>query len=246
MYNYKLTVAYDGTRFCGYQVQKNARTVQGVMNKASRQIFGENVTVTGASRTDSGVHANGQVILIKADKLIAKRNVILAYNTKLDSDISVVDCEMVADDWHPRYQDLQKTYSYLIYNGIAINPRLESYAHRQGGDLDVDAMKRCARHLVGKHDFFSFSNDSPIEDTVRTISEISVDRRDDFISIIVKGDGFLYNMIRIIAGTLVDCGYHKKDEEDIVKALENRDRSLTGITLAAKGLTLEKIEYLND
>ncbi len=245
MYNYKLTVAYDGTDFSGYQVQKNARTVQGVMNEASRQIFGEDVTVTGASRTDSGVHANGQVILIKGGKEIADRNMILAYNTKLDADIAVLDCERVGDDWHPRYQELIKTYSYKIHHGLVLNPRDRKYCHHIHSRLDVEAMRKCARHLVGKHDFFSYSNISPIEDTVRTITGLEIKEDGDFITIIVKGDGFLYNMIRLIAGTLIDCGFHKRDEEDIKKSLTIRDRSLTGMTAPAKGLTLEEIEYIS-
>ncbi len=245
MYSYKLTVAYDGTNFSGYQVQKNARTVQGVMNEVSRQIFGEGVTVTGASRTDSGVHANGQVILIKGDKDIADRNMLLAYNTKLDEDIAVLACERVADDWHPRYQDLIKTYSYRIFHGLVLNPRDRKYCHHIHSSLDVEAMRKCAGHLVGKHDFFSYSNLSPVEDTVRTITGLEIEEEGDFITIIVKGDGFLYNMIRLIAGTLIDCGFHKRDEEDIEKSLAVRDRSLTGMTAPAKGLTLEEIKYIS-
>ncbi len=246
MYNYKLVVAYDGTDFCGYQVQKNARTVQGVMNEASRQIFGENATVTGASRTDSGVHANGQVILIKGEKDIADRNLVLAYNTKLPKDIAVLSSEKVSDDWHPRYQNLVKTYSYKLYHGLVLNPRDRDYVHHIHSKMDVEAMRKCAKHLVGKHDFFSYSNPCEIEDSVRTITDLEIIEENDFISIIVKGDGFLYNMLRLIVGTLIDCGFHKKDEDDIIRSLNERDRSLTGMTAPAKGLTLEHIEYLED
>lgn len=246
MYSYKLSIAYIGTPYHGFQVQKNQISIQSVLMDAARQIFEKDFTITGASRTDAGVHANGQVVLLKANKKLACRNLILAFNSKLPDDISVLECEMVADDWHPRYQKVLKTYKYNIYNNIAMHPRYVNFAYHIKYKLDIEMMRKCARHLVGKHDFFSYSNVSKINDSVRTIESIEIVEQGSLISIIVKGDGFLYNMVRIIAGTLIECASGKRSEEDIIKSLAKADRKLSGMTAPARGLTLEKIEYLEE
>ncbi len=243
MFNYKLTVAYVGSYYSGFQVQKNATTVQGELMRVAIEIFGDEVTVTGASRTDAGVHANGQVVLVKAKKQIKLRSVILAFNSKLDRGISIMDCEMVGDDWHPRYQKVTKTYSYSICNMLCVNPRYDDFCYHIKHKLDVAAMRKCADYLVGKHDFYSYSNASKINDSVRNIYSLEVLEEDGFITIVVKGDGFLYNMVRIIAGTLIECGERRRDEGDIKRSLNERNRKLTGATAPAKGLTLEKIVY---
>ncbi len=244
MYSYKLTLAYLGAPYHGFQVQKNHRTVQGVLMEAAGKIFEKDFTITGASRTDAGVHANGQVVVLKAQKKLECRSLILALNSNLPEDVSIFECEMVDDDWHPRYQKVLKTYRYDIYNNIAMHPRYVGFAYHIKYKLDMEMMRKCARHLVGKHDFFSYSNVSEINDSVRTIESIDILERGSLISIIVKGDGFLYNMVRIIAGTLIECASGKRSEEDIKKSLKESDRSLSGMTAPARGLTLEKIEYL--
>ncbi len=243
MYNYQLKIAYIGTNYSGFQVQNNAPTIQGELMKVAIKLCGSNVTVTGASRTDSGVHANGQVVLLTSKKQFEPRKLLLAFNANLPDDIRVISSKSVSNDWHPRYQKVVKTYSYLICNGLSVSPRVSPYSYHYKQKLDIDFMKRCAKKIVGTHDFDGFSGPTQVADTTRTVLDISVTKEGEMIHIIVKGDGFLYNMVRIIVGTLIECGIGKKNEKDIVRILETRNRSLAGFTAPAKGLTLEDIEY---
>lgn len=242
---YKLTVAYDGTNYCGFQVQPNGPTIQGELMHAAIDLFGEGVTVTGASRTDSGVHARGQVVLLKSDKMIEARKVPLAINMRLPDEIVVMACEMVDELWHPRYQEHYKTYQYQVYNSNIQFPQDSRYAYHYRQLLDVEAMKEAASYLVGTHDFESYSSakKKPQETTVRTITDLTITEADSMIYISVTGDGFLYNMVRIIVGTLFDVGIGKRTSKDVEKSLKERNRQLTGKTAPAKGLTLMRIDY---
>lgn len=244
---YKLTVAYDGTDYCGFQVQPNGPTIQGIMMEAAIDLFGEDVTVTGASRTDSGVHARGQVVLLKADKAIAPGKIPLALNRRLPEAIAVVGAEEVSDDWHPRYRKHNKTYRYKIYNGSFHYPQDKHTSYHYYRKLDASKMHEAGQLLVGTHDFESFSSArKSVDDTVRTIYQLSVTESDDMIQLDVTGNGFLYNMVRIIVGTLIEVGYGKRQLEDIEASLAHRDRSLSGKTAPAKGLTLIEINYESD
>ncbi len=244
LYAYKLTIAYDGTDYCGFQVQPNGPTIQGELMKAAIDLFGMEVSVTGASRTDSGVHARGQVAVLKSMKQIDVQKVPMALNVRLPKDIVIVGAEAVSVAWHPRYCDHHKTYEYKIYNGLYQFPQDYKDSYHCRMPLDIDLMQRGADLLVGTHDFESYSSSGKsVVDTVRTIHGIELLYNDSMIRLRVKGDGFLYNMVRIIAGTLMELGSGKRDLASIEASLVNRNRKLTGITAAAKGLTLLRIDY---
>ena len=244
MPNYKLTIAYDGTDFCGFQVQPNGPTVQGELMRAAQDLFGMGVTVTAASRTDSGVHALGQVVVLKGEKVVAESKLPLALNMRLPDAIAVVGCLMVEDDWHPRYQTHRKTYCYKVYNGPYQYPFDKKNSYHCRRILDLDKMREACAILVGTHDFESYSSaKKSVEDTVRTIYNLEIIKDGDMLNIVVSGSGFLYNMVRIMVGTLLEVGYGRRDLDSIRKSLAIRDRSLTGITAIAKGLTLVRIDY---
>ena len=240
----KLIVAYDGTNYCGWQVQPNGETIEGVLNRALSELLKEEIKVTGASRTDSGVHSLGNVAVFDTQTRIPPEKISFALNQRLPADIVVQDSCQVADDFHPRHCDSKKTYEYRILNRTFPMPtrRLDTYFFYR--KLDVEAMKLGASYLVGTHDFKSFcSANSPVEDTVRTIYSLDVNKDGDIISIRVTGSGFLYNMVRIIAGTLIKVGLGELDPEAVTKVIAAKDRSAAGPTAPAEGLTMIGIEY---
>ena len=240
----KLVVAYDGTNYCGWQVQPNGETIEGVLNKALTELLKEDIKVTGASRTDSGVHSLGNVAVFDTETRIPPEKISFALNQRLPEDIVVQDSCQVADDFHPRHCDSRKTYEYRILNRKFPMPtrRLDTYFFYR--DLDVELMRQGASYIEGTHDFKSFcSANSPVEDTVRTVYSVKVDKADDIINIRVQGSGFLYNMVRIIAGTLIQVGLGEIKPEDIPGILEAKNRSAAGPTAPAQGLTMIGIEY---
>lgn len=241
----KLIVAYDGTNYCGWQVQPNGTTIEGVLNAALSELLGEEIRVTGASRTDSGVHSLGNVAIFDTNSRIPAEKISFALNQRLPEDIAVqASCEVSAD-WHPRHCDSRKTYEYRILNRTfpLPNRRLDTYFYHHA--LDLQAMRQAAQHLVGTHDFKSFcSVNTQVEDTVRTIFACDVTRSDDILTIRVTGSGFLYNMVRIIAGTLIQVGAGRMQPEQIPEILAACDRKAAGPTAPAQGLTMIGIEYL--
>lgn len=242
----KLIVAYDGTNYCGWQVQPNAVTVEGVLNQALTELLREEIKVTGASRTDSGVHSLGNVAVFDTETRIPPEKIAVALNQRLPDDIVVQDSCQVADDFHPRHCNSKKTYEYRILNRKFPMPtrRLDTYFFYR--PLDLERMQQAAAFLKGPHDFKSFcSTNSPVEDTVRTIYGLDVYREEDVITIRVQGSGFLYNMVRIIAGTLIQAGLGVIQPEDLPAMLEARDRGAAGPTAPACGLTMIGIEYLD-
>lgn len=242
----KLIVAYDGTNYCGWQVQPNAVTVEGVLNQALTELLREEIKVTGASRTDSGVHSLGNVAVFDTETRIPPEKIAVALNQRLPADIVVQDSCQVADDFHPRHCNSKKTYEYRILNRKFPMPtrRLDTYFFYR--PLDLERMQQAAAFLKGTHDFKSFcSTNSPVEDTVRTIYGLDVYREEDVITIRVQGSGFLYNMVRIIAGTLIQAGLGVIQPEDLPAMLEARDRVAAGPTAPACGLTMIGIEYLD-
>ncbi len=241
----KLIVAYDGTNYCGWQLQPNGVTIEGVLNEALFRLLGENIRVIGASRTDSGVHSLGNVAVFDTETRIPPDKISYALNQRLPEDIVVQESSEVSPDWHPRHCDSKKTYEYRILNRMFPLPtrRLDTYfVYRK---LDLMKMRQAAGYLEGTHDFKSFcSVNTPVEDTVRTIYECSVERSGDIITIRVTGSGFLYNMVRIIAGTLLQAGTGILEPEEMSLILAARDRTAAGPTAPAHGLTMIGIEYL--
>lgn len=240
----KLVVAYDGTDYSGWQLQKNAVTIEEKLNNALSELLGEDIVVTGASRTDAGVHSLGNVCVFDTDTRMPAEKICYAVNTRLPEDIVVQSSCQVADDFHPRAGKSSKTYEYRILNREFRDPtrRRDTYFYHY--ELDVEAMKQAAAYLIGEHDFKSFcSVHAQVESTVRNIYDCSVQKDGDIIKIRVTGNGFLYNMVRIIAGTLIEVGAGKRKPEEILAMLEATDRCSAGPTAPACGLTMIGIEY---
>ena len=240
----KLTVAYDGTDYCGWQIQPNGITVEEVLNKALSRLTGEDSAVTGASRTDAGVHARGNVAVFDTASTIPPGRFSYAVNTLLPEDVVVVKSEEVAADWHPRYQESVKTYAYHILNREMPDPVRRKYVWHVNCPLDLEKMRTAAEYLTGEHDFKSFcSIHTGAKTTVRTIYSMDVERSGEVITIRVSGNGFLYNMVRIITGTLVEAGRGFRQPESVKELLDADERGKAGPTAPAQGLLLESIEY---
>lgn len=240
----KLTVAYDGTDYCGWQIQKNGVTVEEVLNRALSRLIGDRVTVIGASRTDAGVHAQGNVAVFDTDTQIPAERIAYAVNALLPEDVVVVSSGEVPAGWHPRKCVSVKTYEYRILNREFPDPVRRRDTYFVPFQLDLDRMRQAAEYLKGEHDFKSFcSAQTTVEDTVRTIYALDIRKEEDFITILVRGNGFLYNMVRIIAGTLAGVGRGYFEPRDVARMLEEKDRAKAGVTAPPQGLTLVGIEY---
>lgn len=240
-----LTVAYDGTNYHGWQIQKNGETIEGILNGCLSELLQEKIEVIGASRTDSGVHALGNVAVFDTKSKIPAEKFPYALNARLPEDIKIQSAKEVAPDFHPRHCESRKTYEYRIYNAPFPMPVKRLYAHFSYTPYDIEAMKEAAAYFVGTHDFKSFcSADAQVESTVRQVDEVHVEKQGDEIVIRVTGHGFLYNMVRIMAGTLMEVGRGHKTPQDIPKILEAKDRTAAGPTAPACGLTLIKYEFL--
>lgn len=241
---YKITVSYLGANYCGWQNQKNGISVQEVLEKAFEKLFQKKTTLHASGRTDAGVHAEGQVAHFDMQTSIPPDKIPYAINTFLPDDIRVLSCEVADENFHARFSAKRKTYEYRMYLSPHINPLKNITAEQVIGELDLDAMRKAAKFIEGTHDFKCFeASGSKIIDTCRTVYavEISDDQNDIVIS--VTGNGFLYNMVRIIAGTLVDVGRGKIAPEDILDIISKKDRTLAGKTLPAKGLCLKAVDY---
>lgn len=240
----KLTVAYDGTDYCGWQIQPNGITVEEVLNRNLSELTGEEITVTGASRTDSGVHAQGNVAVFDSDTTIPPERIAYAVNRKLPEDIVVIRSEEVPGDWHPRYQETEKTYEYHILNREMPDPVRRRDTYFVSYPLDLEAMRRAAAYLKGEHDFRSFCNvHTDVQDTVRTIYDLDIIRSGDLVTVRIRGNGFLYNMVRIIVGTLVRIGRGFYSPGQVKEILEAKERTSAGVTAPPQGLVLVKIDY---
>lgn len=240
----KLTVAYDGTNYCGWQVQPNGISVQEVLNRELSQLLKEEIHTIGASRTDAGVHALGNVAVFDTENRMPADRISLALNTRLPQDIRIQESREVPAEFHPRFCETRKTYEYRILNRKFPDPTRRLYSYFYYYPLDVDLMRKAAQYLIGEHDFKSFCTAKPeTENTVRRIEALDIDRADDLITIRIRGNGFLYNMVRIIAGTLIRVGGSFFEPEHVREILEARDRSMAGETARPEGLTLVKIEY---
>lgn len=241
----KLTVAYDGTNYCGWQIQDNGITIEEVLNKELSKLLNEDIKVIGASRTDSGVHALGNVAVFDSETRIPPEKISFALNQRLPDDIRIQKSEQVADDFHPRFCDTIKTYEYRIWNDRFPNPIVRLYSKFCYFHVDIDKMQEAAQYLVGEHDFKSFCTPrTQVETTVREVTEISFRKEGKMIVMTIKGYGFLYNMVRIIMGTLLKCGMNMYPPEHVKEILDAKDRKVAGPKAEACGLTLVGIEYL--
>lgn len=240
----KLTVAYDGTNYCGWQVQPNGITIQEVLNQCLSEFTGEKIETIGASRTDAGVHALGNVAVFDTEMRMPGDKFSFALNQRLPEDIRIQKSEEVDVNFHPRYIKSQKTYEYRILNRRFPIPTERFYSHFTYIPLDIEKMREAAEYLVGEHDFKSFcGTGAQVKTTVRTVKEIQIEKNEDRITIRITGEGFLYNMVRIIAGTLMDIGGGLYPPENMQEILEAKDRKKAGPTAPARGLTLMEIQY---
>ena len=239
-----LVVAYDGTNYRGWQVQPNGITIEQVLNETLSALLGENSALIGASRTDSGVHALGNVAVFDTESRMPADKICFALNQRLPEDIRVQRSFQVADDFHPRKANCIKTYEYRILNRKISLPTSRLYAHFCYFDLDLEKMRRAAEYLTGEHDFKSFCTvKTQAEETVRRVEEIAVEREGEMVVIRIRGNGFLYNMVRIIAGTLMKVGMGVYPPEYVEEILEARDREKAGPKVPARGLTLVSLDY---
>ena len=267
-----MKIAYDGTDYCGFQIQDSEITVEQIINEKLSNLLKEEIKVIGASRTDSGVHALGNVVVFDTDARMDASKFATALNTHLPQDIRAMYSKEVSPDFHPRHCETVKTYEYKIYNAKVNNPLLSRYTQFEYLPLDVDKMRKAAEYIPGEHDFKAFcSSKTSAQSTVRTVYSVEVivegegiyvsdgnvnevgrdkgaykDKREfapSLITVRVKGNGFLYNMVRIIAGTLIAVGKGRLEPECVKKALESLNRDDVGPTAPAKGLTLVEIKY---
>lgn len=243
MKRYLLTISFDGTAYHGWQVQPNGITVQQVMNESLLKLLGVPTAVTGCSRTDTGVHARQFACHIDCEDGVPKEAFLKGLNSILPPDISVIGCRTVAPDFHARYNALGKRYVYGMYLGLK-NPFDERYFLHLDSMPDIEKMSAFAKTVIGTHDFYGFSSSGrSVKDTVRTISDCKVTNEANKILFTVSGNGFLYNMVRILAGTALFAGYGKLPVDIANQVFLKKDRSLAGDTLPPHGLFLEKVFY---
>jgi len=270
----RLWVSYDGTNYHGWQLQNNGITIESELNRALTELYGREIRVVGASRTDAGVHALGNVAVFDVASPIPAEKVCYALNARLPEDIRITESEEVPPDWHPRKCESRKTYEYRIYLGRVLPPVKRLYCHHVYRTLDLKAMREAAACLIGEHDFKSFCQENAqVESTVRRIYSLELTFTPEFaghatasenalapkakedgsailtpdnegeLVIRVTGGGFLYNMVRIIVGTLLEVGGGRLTPEAVRQILEAKDRSAAGPTAPARGLTLVRYEF---
>lgn len=242
--NLLLTLMYDGSRYHGWQVQENALTVQECLQDAIETVFGERLPVTGCSRTDAGVHANMFCCNFHTVKLLACERVAAALNARLGEDIAVTHCREVPEDFHARYSCVSKQYKYLIWNGQARNPFYYKRAFHYKYPLDAKLLDAAAKGFIGSYDFSAFcAAGSDVESKTRTVKAASVSRHGDMVEFAVLADGFLYNMVRIMAGTLIYVAEGKIAKDAVIDIILSKERGRAGFTAPAHGLYLNRVNY---
>jgi len=247
MRNLKVTIAYRGTKYHGFQRQSNAVTVQEVLEKALSKVLNEPVTITGCSRTDTGVHANMFCFNVKTNSRIHCLGFCRGVNGELPDDISILSCEDVPEDFHARFDCKGKEYIYKIHCSESKNPFAADLMLHYRRKFDIEAARKAAQYFVGAHDFSSFCADcTNVSTTVRTIYSFRIENSGDSVIMLVKGNGFLYNMIRIMAGTLLDVSEKRISPDDIPAILAAKDRLKAGRTAMAHGLYLNRVFYSED
>ena len=241
---YKMTLSYDGTNYHGWQRQHNGITIQEVLEDCLSDMFSSQTNVTGCSRTDAGVHAKTYVCNFDGETTIPADKMPFVLNTVLPPDIRVYECEIVDDNFNARFNTVSKAYEYKIVNRCFADPLLRNFSWHYPIKLDVDKMKEAASIIQGKRDFASFcAAGSSVKTTVRNLMELSVKADGDIITIRAAADGFLYNMVRIIVGTLVYVGNEKLSIDEVKTSIEKKDRRLMGITAPPQGLSLVEVNY---
>jgi len=244
MKNIKLTIEYDGTNYHGWQIQSNAKTVQETIEKAIYGLTGEKITINGSSRTDQGVHAYGQVSSFFTHSNIPPDRLSYALNRMLPHDIVIKKSEEVDKDFHARYCSKGKKYRYLIYNSNFPSAIFRNRSYHISHNLDMEKMNKSIKFFLGTHDFSAFKSvGSSVKTSVRTIFDVNLTKMEDNICFEVSGDGFLYNMVRIMVGTIVDVGMGRIKVEDIPYIIESRDRKKAGRTAPPHGLYLVEVYY---
>lgn len=245
MPNYRLTIQYDGGRYRGWQKLGNTdKTIQGKLESVLSELNGEETEIIACSRTDAGVHAYGQIANFHTRRHFSETEIMEYCNRYLPEDISVISVDKAADRFHSRYNAGSKTYLYRIWNQNYSNPFMRRYSMHVEDKLDLDKMKRAASYFIGEHDFRAYSNaKSKKKSMVRKIMAIDIKNKDGFIDIRISGDGFLYNMVRKIVGSLIEVGIGNIDAEDIPNIIDSGIRKKTGRMAEPWGLYLEKIEY---
>lgn len=244
MKNIKLTIEFDGTNYCGWQRQRNALSIEEKVEDAIKRIVNEDIKLIGSSRTDSGVHARGMVANFITLTKIPTSKLPAAINSKLPEDIAILSAEEVPEDFHARYSSIGKRYSYTILNRKAPPAIMRNYVAHYVYDLDFDLMVKASRAFLGTHDFSAFkSTGGSVKTSVRTVKLLELDKDNDMIVMNIEADGFLYNMVRIIAGTLIDIGRGRIPAQCISEIIESKDRERAGHTAKASGLCLEKVYY---
>ncbi len=240
----KLIVSYDGTRYYGWQKQDHVVSIQEELEKACTELFKQEVIIQGAGRTDAGVHALGQCATFMVDTTIPMERVPLVLNRILPADIVVTSAQKVSERFHARYSAKSKTYKYQIMNADYPTPQMRNYAAFVHIPLNVEAMNKGAQYFVGTHDFVAFcASRSTKKTTTRTIHYAKISRNDQIVTFEVCGNGFLYNMVRIMVGTLIQVGIGKLEPSDVSRIIVSKNRKNAGTTAPACGLTMCHVEY---
>ncbi len=242
MIKYLVNLEYDGSEFNGYATQPNRNTIQDNIEMVLHKVFQKEIKTFGASRTDARVHARDQYLTFEVEKEIAPEGLKRALNAQTKSAINIKEVKIVPMDFNPRYQVKSKEYHYQIMTKY--DPFLRKYAYYHPQQLDVTLMQEATKYIIGTHDFTSFCNvKSEVEDKVRTVFNLEVEQENNLITIKIEGNGFLYNMVRIIVGVLIDIGMHKFNPEKIKELIALKDRKQTGKTMPPEGLFLIKTNY---
>ncbi|GLB61352.1 tRNA pseudouridine(38-40) synthase TruA [Cytobacillus sp. NCCP-133] len=245
MQRFKCTVTYDGTHFAGYQIQPYKRTVQGELERALKKLHkGEDIKVIASGRTDAGVHARGQAIHFDSPLNIPLEKWELALNSMLPGDVAIIGTERAASDFHVRFDAKGKEYRYFVHLSPRRDPFKRHYAYQYPFSVNLESIKRATADLIGTHDFTSFcSAKTEVEDKVREIQGINVLEEEDMLIFCFKGTGFLYNMVRILAGTLLEVGIGERDPYSMPFVIKEKNRSAAGKTAPPQGLYLWKVFY---
>ncbi len=244
MRNLKVIMAFKGSNYHGFQRQNGVKTVQQTVEEAVGSVLNEKVTIFGCSRTDKGVHANEYCFNLKTENQIRHRNFLRGINDRLPDDISLISCEDAELDFHARYDTTAKEYVYLIHNSESKNPFTRDLSLHYRRPMDIEKMRQAAKHYLGTHDFLSFCSQNGVkENTVRTIYKFDIEKDGNTVKMTICGDGFLYNMIRIMVGTLFWVNEGRLEPDDIPAIIEKRDRIFAGRTALAHGLYLNKVFY---
>lgn len=242
----KLTLAYDGTAYNGWQSQPQpgVNTIQDKVEESLSKLLNHQIKVTSSGRTDAGVHARGQVINFETDNSIPNSRISIALNSLLPPDIVAINCETVGESFHARYSAQKKKYRYSVLNSEMPSPFYRNYSYHYPKKLNKDLMIKGTEQFIGKHDFKSFcSSNTSVKNFEREVFLCKLNFYQDFIYVDIEANGFLYNMVRIIVGTLLEVGRGKIHYEDIKRIIDARNRNLAGPTAPAKGLCLEKVDY---